>query len=98
MPDHSNSSAPFTETELNQLWATFGGDRRFEPFQNSQAMRLSAFENAARVVAEVRRLRSGAWIEAAAREIACSPACGDVASSSATAIASVLRRHLAGGA
>ena len=26
MPDHSNTSTPFTETELNQLWATFGGD------------------------------------------------------------------------
>jgi hypothetical protein len=98
MPDHSNTSAPFTETELNQLWATFGGDHRFEPFQNSQAMRLSAFENAARVVAEVRRLRTGGWIETAAREIACSPECGDIASSNATAIAGVIRRHLAGGA
>jgi hypothetical protein len=98
MPDQSNTSAPFTETELNQLWATFGGDLRFQPLQNSHAMRLSAFENAARVVAEVRRLRTGGWIEAAAREIACSPQCGDVASSSATAIASVIRRHLSGGA
>ena len=95
MPDHTNT--PYTETELNQLWATFGGDRRFEPFQNSQAMRLSAFEHAARVVAEVRRLRTGGWIEAAAREVACSPECGDIASSNATAIAAVIRRHLAEG-
>ena len=42
MTDHSNTPAAFTKTELNQLWATFGGDHRFEPFQNSQAMRLSA--------------------------------------------------------
>jgi hypothetical protein len=98
MTELSNTSTPFTETELNQLWATFGGDHRFEPFHNSQAMRLSAFENAARVVAEVRRLRTGAWIEAAAREIACSAECGDIAASNATAIAAVIRRHLAGGA
>jgi hypothetical protein len=96
MSDQPNASTPFTESELNQLWATFGGDQRFESLQYSHAMRLSAFENAARVVAEVRRLRTGAWIEAAAREIAFSPQCGDVASSNATAIADVIRRHLAG--
>jgi hypothetical protein len=98
MTQATNPTAPFTEAELNELWATFGGDHRFDPLQYSHAMRLAAFDNAARVVAEMRRLRSGGWIEAAAREIACSPQCGDVASSSATAIASVIRRHLAGGA
>jgi hypothetical protein len=97
MTDQSNTSTPFTEVELNELWAAFGGDHRFESLQYSHAMRLTAFENAARVVSEVRRLRTGGWIEAAAREIACSPECGDVSSSSATAIASVIRRHLAGG-
>src|SRR5258705_4429527 len=97
MTELSNTSTPFTETELNQLWATFGGDHRFEPFQNSHAMRLSAFENAARVVAEVRRLRTGGWIEAAAQEIACIAECGAISSSNATAIAVVIRRYLAGG-
>jgi len=42
MTDHSHVSTPFTETELNQLWATFGGDHRFEPFQNSQATAIAA--------------------------------------------------------
>jgi hypothetical protein len=97
MTDHSHASAPFTESEIDELWATFGGDQRFESLQYSHAMRLAAFENAARVVSEMRRLRSGRWIEAAARDIATSPACGDIASSSATAIASVIRKHLAGG-
>lgn len=97
MTDQSNTLAPYTETELNELWAMFGGDHRFVPLQYSHAMRLTAFENAARVVSEMRRLRTGAWIEAAAREIACSPECGDVSSSSATAIARVIRKHLAGG-
>ena len=98
MTEQSNPPAPFTETELNELWATFGGDHRFDPLQYSHAMRLAAFENAARVVSEVRRLRTGGWIEAAAREIAVSPECGDVSSASATAIARVIRKHLAGGA
>jgi len=44
------------------------------------------------------RSRTGGWIEAAAREIACSAECGDVASSNAKAIAAVIRRHLGGGA
>jgi hypothetical protein len=97
MTHQSNPTAPFTEAELNELWATFGGDHRFDSLQYSHAMRLAAFDNAARVVSEMRRLRTGGWIEAASREIACSPECGDVASSSATAIARVIRRHLAGG-
>ena len=62
MTDHSHTSAPLTESEI-----------------------------------EIRRLRRGRWIEAAARDIATSPACGDIASSSATAIARVIRKHLAGG-
>ena len=98
MTEQSNTPATFTETELNELWAMFGGDHRFDPLQYSHAMRLTAFENAARIVSEVRRLRTGGWIEAAAREIAGSPECGDVSSSSAIAIASVIRKHLAGGA
>lgn len=91
------NSTPFTEEELSQLWATLGGDHRFDPLQYSHAMRLSAFENVTRAVTELRRLRTGGWIDAAAREIACSPQCGDVSSSSATAIAGVIRRHLRGG-
>jgi hypothetical protein len=90
-------STPFTEDELSQLWATLGGDHRFNPLQYSHAMRLTAFENVTRAVSELRHLRTGAWIDAAAREIACSPQCGDVASSNATAIAGVLRKHLRGG-
>lgn len=88
-------SSMLSEQEIDELWAAFGDDR-FGPLQHSHAMRLAAFENARRVVGEMRRLRTGAWVEAAAREIATSAQCGDVASSNATAIARVIRRHLQG--
>jgi len=41
MTHPSNPGAPFTEAELNELWATFGGDHRFDRLQYSHAMRLA---------------------------------------------------------
>lgn len=92
----TDTTKPFTDAELDQLWATFGGDPRFDPLQYSPAMRLAAYENARRVFSEVRRLRAGGWIGAAAREIACDPQCCDVSSSNATAMADIIRKHLRG--
>lgn len=89
-------SRSFTEEELVELWAAFGDDQRFGPLQHSHAVRLAAVESASRLASEMRRLRAGAWIDAAAREVASSPQCGDVTSSNATAIARVIRRHVRG--
>ena len=92
----TGKSTLLTEHELDELWAAFGGDQRFSPLQHSHAMRLAAFENASRVVTEMRRLRGGEWVDAAAREVALSPECCDVSSSNATAIGRVIRKHLLG--
>jgi hypothetical protein len=87
---------PFTEEEVHQLEITLG-DSRFEPLQHSPAMRLFAYENAKRVASEVLRLRRGDWIDAAAREIAADPRSCDISTSSAVAMAAIIRKHLRGG-
>ena len=85
---------PFTEEEFREFWATWGGDQRFTTLEHSHGMRVAAFEYIRHVFSELRRLRGGEWVERAAREIATSAECGDVAASNAMAIARVLRRHL----
>jgi len=46
------------------------------------------------VLAEVRRLREGAWLDQAALEIAGDPMCCDISSSSPRAMIAVMRKHL----
>ena len=92
----ASKSPPFTEEELNQLWALFGGDQRFGPLQYSHATRIAAYENVSRAVAEIKWLRTGEWIDDAAREIGARVERGLLSASPASDVAGIIRRHLSG--
>jgi hypothetical protein len=74
----------------DQQLADLDGDPRILHTARDEAFRIGD------LVAEVRRLRGGDWIERAAEEIAGNPHCCDISSSSATAMEAIIRKHVSG--
>jgi len=79
---------PMTEDGLMLLERLFREDAT-DPESANDAAQLTL-----QLVAEVRRLRKGTWLDQAALEIASDPYCCDISSSSPTAMVKILRQQL----
>jgi hypothetical protein len=86
--ERGDAAKPLTEDDLAILERLLREDAT-DPENASDAAQL-----ALQLLAEVRRLREGAWLDQAALEIAGDPMCCDISSSSPRAMIATLRKHL----
>jgi hypothetical protein len=86
--DRGDAAKPLTEDDLVLLERPLREDAT-DPETAGDAAQL-----ALQLLAEVRRLREGAWLDQAALEIAGDPMCCDTSSSSPRAMIATLRKHL----
>src|SRR5882672_1035132 len=84
--DRSNAAKPLTEDDLALLERLLR-EAATDPEKASDAAQL-----ALQLLAEVRRLREGAWLDQAALEVAGDPMCCDTSSSSPRAMIATLRK------
>jgi hypothetical protein len=86
--DRGDAAKPLTEDDLVVL------ERLLREDATNPENARDAAQLALQLLAEVRRLREGAWLDQAVLEIAGDPMCCDTSSSSPRAMIATLRKHL----